>query len=114
MERYQMMAWLNFIGTEIHKNYSAFFKPGAGEEVKANALDNLNQRYAYVNKMLEGRDYLGGERFSVADVYLFVVTSWAVHIQFDLSAWPNVTAFQKRVGARPAVQQALRAEGLID
>jgi len=114
MERYQMMSWLNFIGTEIHKNYGPLFNPGASEDIKANALANLTQRYTYVNKMLEGRDYLGGERFSVADVYLFVVTNWAGHLKFDLSAWPNVQAFQKRIFARPAVQQALRAEGLID
>lgn len=114
MERYQLMAWLNFIGTEIHKNYSPFFKPDAGDELKAYAKGNLLQRYGYVEKMLEGRDYLGGERFSVADVYLFVVTNWAGHIQLDLSAFPNVLAFQKRIAARPAVQQALRAEGLID
>jgi glutathione S-transferase len=114
MERYQMMSWLNFIGTEIHKNYGPLFNSGASEDLKANALANLTQRYTYVNKMLEGRDYLGGERFSVADVYLFVVTNWAGHLKFDLSAWPNVQAFQKRIFARPAVQQALRAEGLID
>jgi glutathione S-transferase len=114
MERYQLMSWLNFIGTEIHKNYSPMFKPDAGDEIKAYAKGNLLQRYGYVDKMLEGRDYLGGERFSVADVYLFVVTNWASHIKLDLSAFPNVLAFQKRIGARPAVQQALRAEGLID
>jgi glutathione S-transferase len=114
MERYQLMSWLNFIGTEIHKNYSPMFKPDAGDEIKAYAKGNLVLRYGYVDKMLEGRDYLGGERFSVADVYLFVVTNWASHIKLDLSAFPNVLAFQKRIGARPAVQQALRAEGLID
>ena len=114
IERYQMMAWLNFIGTEIHKNYGPLFKPDSGEELRSYALSNLSQRYAYVDQMLEGRDYLGGERFSVADVYLFVVTNWAGHLKFDLSAWPNVMAFQKRIAARPAVQQALRAEGLID
>ena len=114
LERYQMMSWLNFIGTEIHKNYGAFFKPDASEELKSAARANLTQRYAYVDKMLDGRDYLGGERFSVADVYLFVITNWAGHVKFDLSGWPNVTAFQKRIAARPAVQQALRAEGLID
>ena len=114
IERYQMMGWLNFIGTEIHKNYGPFFKPDASEELKAYAKQNLTQRYGYVEKMLEGRDYLGGERFSVADVYLFVVTNWAGHLKFDLSAFPNVQAFQKRIAARPAVQQALRAEGLID
>jgi glutathione S-transferase len=114
MERYQMMAWLNFIGTEIHKNYGAFFKPGASDEIKSNARDNLTQRYTYVNQMLEGREYLGGERFSVADVYLFVVTNWAGHVQFDLSAFPNVQAFQARIAARPAVHQALLAEGLLN
>ncbi|MES2016069.1 MAG: glutathione transferase GstA [Pseudomonadota bacterium] len=113
MERYQLMAWLNFISTEIHKNYGPFFKPDAGAELKAYAAANLTQRYSYINQQLEGRDYLG-ERFSVADVYLFVVTNWAGHIQFDLSPWPNVQAFQKRMFARPAVQQALRAEGLIE
>jgi len=114
MERYQLMSWLNFIGTEIHKNYGPFFKPDAGDELKAYAKGNLLQRYGYVEKMLEGRDYLGGERFSVADVYLFVVTNWAGHLKLDLSAFTNVLAFQKRIGARPAVQQALRAEGLIE
>jgi glutathione S-transferase len=114
MERYQLMAWLNFIGTEIHKNYGPLFKADAGDELKAYARANLTQRYAYVERMLEGRDYLDGERFSVADAYLFVVTNWAGHLQLDLSAWPNVQAFQKRMLARPAVQQALRAEGLID
>jgi glutathione S-transferase len=114
VERYQMMSWLNFIGTEIHKNYGPLFSPATSDDVKAYALANLTQRYTYVNRMLEGRDYLGGERFSVADVYLFVVTNWAGHVKFDLSEWPNVQAFQKRIFARPAVQQALRAEGLID
>jgi glutathione S-transferase len=108
------MAWLNFIGTEIHKNYGPMFTPGVSDAVKDYAMSNLTRRYGYVEKMLEGRDYLGGERFSVADVYLFVVTNWAGHIKFDLSAWPNLQAFQKRIFARPAVQQALRAEGLID
>jgi glutathione S-transferase len=114
MERYQLMSWLNFISAEIHKNYSPMFRPDVGDDIKAYARGNLLKRYGYVDKMLEGRDYLGGERFSVADVYLFVVTNWAGHVKLDLSAFPNVLAFQKRIGARPAVQQALRAEGLTD
>ncbi len=114
IERYQMMSWLNFIGTEIHKNYSPMFNPAASDELKGNARSNLNARYGYVNTMLEGRDYLGGERFSVADVYLFVVTNWAGMIKLDLTPFPNLQAFQKRIAARPAVQQAMRAEGLIE
>jgi glutathione S-transferase len=113
IERYQLMSWLNFIGTELHKNFGPLFNPASSDDMKAAALKSLAQRYDYVEKMLEGRDYLMGERFSVADVYLFVVTNWAGHLQFDLSPWPNLQAFQKRIFVRPAVQQALRAEGLI-
>ena len=114
IERYQMMSWLNFIGTEIHKNYSPLFNPAASDELKTIARGNLTQRYAYVETMLEGRDYLAGERFSVADIYLFVVTNWAGRVKLDLSACPNLQAFQQRIAARPAVQAAMRAEGLID
>ncbi|MBC7685849.1 MAG: glutathione transferase GstA [Bdellovibrionales bacterium] len=111
--RYQLMAWLNFIGTEVHKNYSPLFDPSSATEVKNLAYANLTRRYAYVNATLQASDYLFGDQFSVADAYLFVITNWAGHVKLDLSDFPHVMAFQKRIGARPAVQQALRAEGLI-
>jgi glutathione S-transferase len=114
IERYQLMSWLNFIGTEIHKNYSPLFNPAASDEFKDNAKQNLAKRYAHVERMLEGREYLVGTRFSVADGYLFVVTNWAGMLKLDMSAFPNIAAFQKRIVARPAVQQAMKAEGLID
>jgi glutathione S-transferase len=114
MERYQLMSWLNFIGTEIHKNYSPLFNPAGSDESKDNARQNLAKRYAYVERMLEGREYLVGTRFSVADGYLFVVTNWSGMLKLDMSAFPNIAAFQKRIVARPAVQQAMKAEGLID
>lgn len=113
-ERYQMMSWLNFIGTEIHKNYSPLFNPAASDESKENARQNLTKRYSYVESMLDGRGYLMGTQFSVADTYLFVVTNWAGHLKFDLSAFPRLAAYQRRVGERPAVQNALKAEGLIN
>jgi glutathione S-transferase len=112
--RYQLQACLNFIGSEIHKSYTPLFDPSANEDVKERARASLLKRYAYLNDQLSGSDYLLGNQFSVADVYLFVVTTWAGFLKFDLSAFPQVLAFQKRIGARPAVQQALRAEGLID
>jgi glutathione S-transferase len=114
IERYQLMSWLNFIGTEIHKNYSPLFNPAGSDESKENARQNLARRYAYVERMLEGREYLVGTRFSVADGYLFVVTNWAGMLKLDMSAFPNIAAFLKRIAARPAVQQAMKAEGLID
>ena len=114
IERYQLMGWLNFIGTEIHKNYSPLFNPASPDESKSNARANLTKRYGYVERMLEGREYLVGTGFSVADGYLFVVTNWAGNLKLDLSAFPNIAAFQKRISARPAVRQAMKAEGLLD
>lgn len=113
LERYQLMGWLNFISTELHKGFSPLFRPDASDEMKAAARANLANRYAFVADQLKGRDYLAGERFSVADAYLFTVTSWAGFVDVDLSAWPVVQAYQARIGARPAVQAAMRAEGLV-
>ncbi|MGE5532649.1 MAG: glutathione transferase GstA [Bacteroidota bacterium] len=112
IERYRLQSWLTFIGTEIHKSYSAFFNPAAGDDWKATAKSLLERRYEYLNQQLEGKTYLMGEDFTVADAYLFTVSSWAKFVNFDLSKWPNVTAYVARVAARPAVQAALKAEGL--
>lgn len=114
IERYQVISWLNFISTEIHKNYSPLFNPGAGDDVKQMAKDNLARRYAYLDQELGQRDYVFGAAFSVADAYLFVVTNWAGMVKVDLSAYPNVQAFQQRIGERPAVQKALKHEGLLN
>lgn len=111
--RYQLQSWLTFIGTEVHKNFSPFFNPAATPEMKDLARANLQRRLAYTHEQLGGRPFLMGETFSVADAYLFTVLSWAKFIKLDLSDWPNLTAFQARIAARPAVQRALKAEGLI-
>ena len=111
-ERYRLQSWLTFIGTEVHKSFSPFFNPAAGEDWKAAALANLERRLDYTNREMEGKSYLLGEDFSVADAYLFTVLNWARFIKLDLARWPNLAAFQARVVARPAVQAALKAEGL--
>lgn len=110
--RSQLQAMLNFIGTEIHKSYTPLFDPSASEEAKQTSRASLRKRYGYVNNLLKDTDYLVGNQFSVADAYLFVITTWAGFLKFDLAAFPQLLAFQKRIAARPAVQQALRAEGL--
>ncbi|WP_284618438.1 glutathione transferase GstA [Aquabacterium humicola] len=112
MARYRLIEWLNFITTELHKTYSPLFNPAMPEEAKNLFKEKLRGRYAYIDQQLEGKDYLMGEQFSVADAYLFTVTNWAKPIGLDLSAFERVLAFQKRVAARPAVQAALEAEGL--
>jgi glutathione S-transferase len=113
LARYQLQSWLNFIATELHKNFSPFFNPAAPDEMKAIARANIERRLGYVNEQLEGRQHLLGEGFTVADAYLFTVLGWAPIIKLDLSGWAHVTAYQARVAARPAVQRALKAEGLI-
>jgi glutathione S-transferase len=110
--RYQLQAWLTFIGTEVHKSFSPFFNPKAPQEWKDIARANLERRLAYIAQQLEGGDYLLGSEFTVADAYLFTVLNWSKFIQLDLGAWPLLAAYQARVAARPAVQAALKAEGL--
>jgi glutathione S-transferase len=111
MSRYRLQGWLTFIGTELHKNCTPFFANGSADW-KATAMSRLEQRLGYVAQQLAKQPYLLGEEFSIGDAYLFVVLSWMPHIDVDLGKWPEMAAFQARVGARPAVQAALKAEGL--
>lgn len=112
LERYQLQGWLTFIGTELHKQFSPLFNPAAPEDWKAVCRGNIERRLAWVNEQLAGKDYLMGQDFSVADAYLFTVVSWTRVVRIDISAHANVTAFMARMAARPAVQAALKAEGL--
>ena len=113
LARYQLQSWLTFIGTELHKNFMPFFSPGASDGAKANAQANLQRRFALVESELASKPYLMGEDFTVADAYLFTVTSWAQFLKLDMSAFPRLMAYQARVASRPAVQRALKAEGLV-
>ena len=111
--RYQLQSWLNFIGTELHKGFAPLFNPAAPDEVKQAAKDKIRERLTWVNGELAGKTYLMGDDFTVADGYLFTVTNWAKPLQIDLSPFANLVAYRERVGARPAVQRAMKAEGLI-
>jgi len=112
-ERYKLQEWLNTIGTELHKGFSPLFTPGMPEEAKALAKTRLNGRLQWVDGELTGKSYLMGDSFTVADAYLFVVAGWGKHVGIDISGLANLSAFMSRVAARPAVQEALRAEGLL-
>ena len=113
IERARVQEWLTFIGTELHKSFSPLFNPNASADWKAAALANIQRRLGYVVKMLTGRDYLTGANFCVADAYLFTVIGWTRFQNIDLAPWPAIAAYQQRVMARPAVQAAMRDEGLI-
>ena len=111
--RYQLQSWLNFIGTEVHKGFSPLFNPAMPDEAKQIAKTNLGNRLKFVDEQLAGKQYLMGDDFTVADGYLFTVTNWAQPVGLDISGLKNLLAYRERVAARPAVQRAMKAEGLI-
>lgn len=113
LARARLQEWLTFIGTELHKSFSPLFRPGP-EETKAAALVRLTQWFGWLNSELSARPYLLGEGFSVADAYLFVVLGWTSYLKISLEQWPALIAYQAKIGARPAVMAALKAEGLLD
>ena len=113
MARYRLQEWLNFITSELHKSFSPLFNPAMPEEAKALYRTRLGERFKWVDGQLAGKNYLMGQDFSVADAYLFVVAGWGKHVGVDISGLANLGAFMARVGARPAVQEALKAEGLL-
>lgn len=112
LARYQLQAWLTFIGTELHKQFSPLFNPTAPEEWKAQCRANIDRRLAWVNEQLAGKDYVMGADFSVADAYLFTVVGWTKFVKIDIGGLPHLKAYLARVAARPGVQAALKAEGL--
>jgi glutathione S-transferase len=111
-DRYRVVEWLNFITSEVHKNFGALFKANTPEDYKPVAKENLSKRYAYLEEHLANHQYLHGEKFGIADAYLFVVTNWLHRVGMDVSKWPNVKAYWERIAARPKVQEAMQVEGL--
>jgi glutathione S-transferase len=112
-ERYQAIEWLNFIATEIHKQFSPLFNPTFSEEVKTFFRNKVSGRFAWLDEILGKQAWVMGAEFSVVDAYLFNMTQWAVRVNVDLAQWPNLSAFRERMLARPAVQAAMKAEGLL-
>lgn len=113
LARYRLQEILGYINSEIHKSYSPLFNPAASAELREDRAQYLQKRYALLESILAASPYLTGDHFTIADAYLFTVTNWARIVKVDLSSFPNLLAFQKRVAERPAVQAAMRAEGLV-
>jgi glutathione S-transferase len=111
-ERYRVQEWLNFITSEIHKQFTPLFKPNTPEDYKPIARENLANRFKWLDQQLAGKEYLMGKQFTVADAYLYVMLRWAEAIKLDLSGLSNLLAYKDRLAARPMVQQALIEEGL--
>nr|WP_041568632.1 glutathione transferase GstA [Accumulibacter sp.] len=110
LERYQLQEWLAFISSELHKAFVPLFRPDTPEDYKRSIKENLAGHLGYVAGRLEGRNYLLGDRFTVADGYLFTVLGWGNAVAIDLGQWPPLLAFLERVGQRQSVRDALAAE----
>src|ERR1700722_8022241 len=113
MERYRLMEWLSFINSEVHKSFGPLFSPDLSADVKKFARNSVTKRVDWLEKALGSKTFLMGEQFTVADAYLYVVLGWSSHVGFDLGKWPALKRHNARVGSRPHVIAALKAEHII-
>lgn len=113
IERYKLQEWLNFITSELHKQFSPLFDQTTPDEIKTKQRDKISKRLDWIAKQWGNKEYLTGSTFTVADAYLFTVMNWSKSSGIDLARWPALQDFMKRVAARPHVQEAMKAEGLI-
>ena len=111
--RYQVLEWMTFISTELHKNMGALFNPAITPEWKAAVTANLNKRLDWLASALGDNSWLNGDRFTIADAYLFTVLGWSGHVGLSLDSWPALQAYRANIAQRPAVVKAMKAEGLI-
>jgi len=115
LDRARLQEDLNYVSTELHKAFGPFFSSTSTTEDKKAATSNVEQKMNHLEALFsDGRKHLMGDNFSVSDAYLFVVSSWAKPTGIGLDKWPNIKAFSERVGKRKTVQDAMRAEGLIN
>lgn len=112
MERYRLLEWIGFISTEIHKTFGPLFDPSLPEDARPRQIALLTKRFGYLADQLSGRQHLTGDRFTVADAYLFTVLNWTKVVKIDLGPWPVLVDFVSRVSGRPAVRETMKAEGL--
>jgi glutathione S-transferase len=120
MERFRCLEMMNFISTELHKNYTPLFMTGmfvqsdaAKTELKTSLANLLKNKINFASEKLAQNNYLMGNIFTVADAYMFTVLNWSQYVNIDLTPWTNITAYLKRVSERPAVLKAMKEEGLI-
>jgi glutathione S-transferase len=113
MARWRVLEWLNFITSELHKGFSPLFRPNTPDSYKDIARANLVAKFDGLEVQLAARNWLTGESFTAADAYLFTVMNWGRYTGIDIARWPNLAAYHARIAARPKVQEAMVAEGLL-
>ncbi len=112
-ERARLQEKLNYLSTELHKAFAPLFSDSAEAE-KKKAVAKIESKLDYLDTLLNSKDYLMGDVFSIADAYLFVLTGWTVPTGIGLGGWPNIASFSTRVSGRKSVRAAMQAEGLLN
>ncbi|MEZ2601862.1 glutathione transferase GstA [Kluyvera intermedia] len=112
INRYKTLEWLNFIATELHKGFTPLFRPDTPEEYKPTVRALLDKKLAYIDESLANAEWISGSRFTIADAYLFTVLRWVFAVKLDMAGYKHIADYMARVAARPAVAEALAAEGL--
>ncbi len=113
IDRYKLQSWLNFVSSEVHKGFSPLFNPAMPDDAKKIAKERLATRFAHLDQHFAKHHYLMGKDYSVADGYLFTTLNWTKPTGIDLTPYPHIQAYHKRISERPAVHAAMKAEGLI-
>jgi len=111
--RYHLQSWLNFVTSDLHKVFSPLFRSTTPEEFAKITKETLANKFTYLDKHLAKNQHLMGDKFTIADAYCFVIVGWSRYKDIDLGRWPNLKAYMDRIAARPKVQEAMKAEGLI-
>ena len=112
IDRYRVIEWLAYLGSDVHKSFGPLFNPASSDEVKTGARDAVGKKFDFLEQSLDGQDYLTGPSMTVADPYLFAMLGWTGSLGIDLAKWPNLTALRQRMEERPSVKAAMKAEGL--
>ncbi len=113
LARYRVMEWQNYVTSELHKSFTPLFNPALDGTAKQTLASALRKKYEWVDSQLHGKSHLTGEPFTIADAYLFVVSQWAKYVSLELSDLKNLQAYLQRIAERPAVREAMTAEGLL-
>jgi glutathione S-transferase len=112
-ERVRLQEWLNFLSTEVHKQFTPLFDPKSEDTLRARLIEKIGGRFDWISKQLGSREFLMGSAFTVVDAYLYTLLNWTQHVGMDLARWPVLSAYSARIAQRPTVRDALKAEGLL-
>ncbi len=118
-ERVEIIRWLSLVASDLHKAFSPLFNmeritknSEAQADIKTYQFQQLDRFFGILNSQLEKNSYLSGEKFSIADAYLFPVYRWSKSVKFPMDKYTALNQYHARLAERPSIQKVLEREGL--